>query len=195
MDEREKSIYAAGEALLAERLTQNIATIEATIHAAPEVYAETFLEALQTVLQQAVTAQEKGDKGSLRYICISYLQSSLHTGSYQLRLDAYDERQFGDIADACAYWSPQFIFQYMDDDMAYFRTHIGKHVVQVREHEVMRFAMRYSMHYFRIVQQFITELMEPLVASDALGAEALTVMFGGYMDQAVVLVERGQVEQ
>ena len=172
--------------MLAERLTQNIAEIEAAFQVAPEACSEPFSEAMQTMLRRAATAREKGEKGPLRYMYVSYLQSSLYTGSYQLRLDAYDERQFGDITDAYAYWSPQFIFKHMDADTAYFRKHIGTHVLRVREHEIMRFAARYAMHYFRVVEQLVTALAEQFVA----GADALTVLFGGYMDQALVLAKK-----
>jgi len=189
MDMREKSIYEAGEMLLTERLTQNIAKIEEAFHTTPEACSIMFFEAMQTMLERVATAQEKGEKGSLRYVCISYLQSSLYTGSYLFRIDAYDERQFGDLTEACAYWTPHFIFEHMDSDIAYFRKHIGKHVLQVREHEIMHFASRYSMHYVHIAQQFVTELVKPFVAQHIPDAEGLTIMFGGYMDQAVILAE------
>jgi len=194
MNEREKSIYAAGELLLSERLANNIAAIEQSHQESPEDCSAAFYDAIQTLLERVALAQVQADKGTLRYICVSFLQSSIYTGSYQIRIDAYDERLFGDLTDTHVYWLPDFIFQYITNDMAYFRKHIREHVLRVWEHEIMAFFARYIQHYFRIVQKFVSDLIRPIVLPDITGTQELTVTFGGYMDQAVVLFETGQVE-
>ena len=194
MDEREKSIYEAGEKLLAEQLEENIAAIEAAFQNAPEDCCVPFVEAIQTLSERVIQAQKEADKGPLRYLCVSNLLSSLYTGSYQLRIDAYDERLFGDMTDTCVYWSPDFIFQYMDRDMAYFRAHIGKHVQRIWEHEIMTFFARYMQYYYHLVQELVASQIEPIITSEFSDTPKLTVTFGGYMDQAVVLFEAEQVK-
>ena len=189
MDERERSIYEAGEALLAERLRQNIRAIDAAFQRAPEEYYAAFFKVIQDLLERVSEVQKQGNKGALQYICISYLQSSLYTGHYQLRFDAYDDRQFGDVTDTYAYWSPDFIFQYIAEDIAHFRRHVSKHIIRIQEHEIMHFAARYSLHYYQIVRQFIASLIESIISQIIPDAEALTVTFGGYMDQTEVLFE------
>jgi len=191
MEGREKSICEAGETLLAERLSKNIIAIETALQSAPEAYCLGFLAAMQDLLEQVAEAQKQGDKGSLQYISVSYLQSSLYTGSYQLRLDAYDERQFGDLTDTYVYWSPGFIFQHLDSDIVHFRKHIGEHVLRVQEPEIMCFVVRYSMHYYRIVQQLLTDLLIPMTQTLGIAAEEdLDITFGGYMDEAIALTEK-----
>jgi len=185
MTKREKSIYEAGEALLAQRLSQNIAAIEADMQREFGTHSGTFFDAMQALLTHAASAQEQGEKGQLRYICISYLLSSLHTGSYKLRIDAYDERHYGDLADSHVCWSPHFILGHLDSDMAHFRKHIGHKIVQIQEHEIMWFMKRYSMYYFEIALQFAADLIESIV-SDTRG---LTVTFGGYMDEGVIIFD------
>ena len=194
LNERERSIFEAGELLLAERLSNNIAAIEKVCQESPEDCATAFIEAMQTLMERVTLAQTQADKGTLRYICMGFLQSGPYTGNYQIRFDAYDERLFGDLTKTYAYWSPNFIFRYMNDDMAHFRKHIGQHVLRLREHEIMAFFAQHVQHYYRIVQELVTELIKPIVASDPSGEQELTLTFGGYMDQAVVLFETGQVE-
>jgi len=190
MNEREKSIYEAGDALLAERLARNINAIEKEFQTAPEEHCKTFFDAAKELLERAAESQAQGDKGPLRYISISYLQLCLYTGRYQLRLDAYDGQHFADLTDTHAYWSPDFIFHYIDADIAYFREHVCRRVPRVREYEVMQFALRYVMHYFQIARQFSIDLLEPVLAQSFSDTEvALTVTFGGYMDHAEVLYE------
>ena len=194
MNEREKSIYEAGKALLAGRLAQNIREIEAEFQSSPEEYCKTFFDAIQELLGRVTGEQAQGAKGPLRYIFISYLQLSLYTGRYQLRLDAYDDRQYADLTDTHVYWSPDFIFQYIDADIAYFREHAHRHVPRVREYEVMRFALRYAMHYYQIARQFAEDLIGSALAKNIPDAETLTVRFGGYMDQTEVLFETGATQ-
>ena len=193
MDERKKSMFEAGELLLSERLLNNIAAIERTYRESPEEYAAAFSDAIQVLLARVALAQAQSDKGPLRYIYVSFLQSSLYTGNYEICIDAYDERLFGDLTDTHAYWSPDFIFRYIKDDMAHFRKHIGQHVLRVREHEIMAFFAQYVQHYYRIVQTLVTELIEPIVAAETSDTRELTVIFGEYMEQGVVLSETGQV--
>ena len=195
MNEREKRIFEVGELLLSERLANNIVAIEKAYLESSEDHSAAFFDTMQTLLERVAQAQTQTDKGVLRYICVSFLQSSLYTGNYQIRMDAYDERLFGDLTDIHVYWSPDFVFQYINDDMAHFRKHIGGHVLQVREHEVMTFFARYIQHYFRLVQELVTVLIEPIIASDIFDVQELTITFGGYMDQTVVLFEAKQVEQ
>jgi len=189
MDEREKHIYEAGEDLLSARLMHNISKIEAEFQAMQDTDETRFYEAIQEMLLRVNAAQEREEKGSLRYIYVNFLQSSLYTKSYQLRMDAYDERQFGDMTDCCAYWSPQFIFEHFEQDMAYFRKHISSKVLRVREYEIMRFAARYAMHYFRMIQELVTVLIRPLVED----VEELTVLFGGYLDQALMVTDEKEM--
>ena len=99
MNEREKRIFEAGELLLAEQLTNNIAAIEEAYQEASESCSGAFYDAIQSLLKRIALAQTQTDKGDLHYICVSFLQSSLYTGNYQIRMDAYDERLFGDLTD------------------------------------------------------------------------------------------------
>jgi len=185
MTKREKSIYEAGEALLAERLSQNIAVIEADMQREFDTHSGIFFDTMHDLLTRAASAQEQGEQGQLCYICISYLLSSLHTGSHKLRIDAYDERHYGDQADSHVCWSPRFIFKHLDSDMAHFRKHIGQKIAQIQEHEIIWFMKKYSMYYFQIALQFAADLIESVVPE----AQPLTVTFGGYMDEAVIIYD------
>ena len=193
MNEREKSIYEAGEELLAERLAKNITEIEAAFRAAPEVHCKAFFDAIQELLGRTAEVQAQGAKGSVRYIFISFLQLGLYTGCYQLRLDAYDDRMYNDLTDTHAYWSPEFIFKYIDSDIAHFREnvdqHLGYHVGQVREHEVMSFANMYYTKYVQIARQLAADLVDFVFALGFPDIGSLTVNFGGYMGQTEVLFE------
>jgi len=196
MEKRQKNIFETGEIILAERLSKNITAIQEDFQENMEKYYGGFLRTIQNLLEQVEKVQERNDKGALCYICISYLQSSLYTGSYQLRIDAYDEKFYADLAETCVYWSPDFIFKYMNDDIDYFRESIGNHVVRVKTFEVMDFAGKYIMNYYRIVQQFVADLMIVIMEElDIQNRENVEITFGGYMDQSIDLLKERQVEQ
>ena len=187
MDKREQIIYEKGEKLLLERLFMNIEEIQAYVQNTPEECSEPFFQALQELLERVEIAQQEDKKSTLRYITISYLQSSLYTGSYKLRMDAYDERLYSDISETYVYWSPHFIMKYLEKDMAHFRQHIKAQIPQVQEYEIMRFMVRYSMHYNQIILQFLSDVLESAMA-DMQISEPLTVTFGAYMDENVVVI-------
>ena len=72
-------------------------------------------EKLQEVFQKAQQMQKVDRKGKICTMGVSYLQSSVLTGSYDLRIDLYDKEFYLDSAECCTYWKPAFITEYIQN--------------------------------------------------------------------------------
>ena len=70
-------------------------------------------ERLGEVFQKAQQMQKADRKGKICTMGISYLQSSVLTGNYELRIDLYDKEFYLDSAECCTYWNPAFITEYI----------------------------------------------------------------------------------
>ena len=83
-------------------------------------------EKLQEVFQKAQQMQKVDRKGKICTMGVSYLQSSVLTGSYDLRIDLYDKEFYLDSAECCTYWKPAFITEYIQKDIKYFKYNMLK---------------------------------------------------------------------
>lgn len=185
---REEQIYAAGEEILSERLTENMKKITADFKREPNLYDSHFSAKIQELMKKAETLQKP-----VRYLCFSFLQSSLYTKSYEYRIDAYDDTFYKDSEEICICWKPDFIFRYYEQDVEYFKKQIGTKVPRVKEYEIVSFCSRYAMHYHRITQQFIHDQMKGILSelsfNEAFSGK-LSVMFGGLYDKSIMLLEK-----
>lgn len=187
-------IYSVGEEALTPRLLKNMDAIERDFNENGEQYCGEFLNALKSLARKVIKAQQQDVKGEIRYLCFSFLQSSLLTKSYELRLDAYDEGLFKDLSETCVYWSPSFIFRYFEEDVKFVRIQLRQNIVRIREFEIENFLQDYARHYYRIVQRFIENQMEDIDLKSYLNGvrcgEGLSVTFGGYYDYSVQICEK-----
>ncbi|MFB6367940.1 hypothetical protein ACFCP7_28810, partial [Paenibacillus elgii] len=75
-----------------------------------ELIEQGFLAAFEAVCRQAVKLQEKGRKGDIYYVYISFLRTSIMADTAEYRMDAYDENWFLDPEECASLWSADFIF-------------------------------------------------------------------------------------
>ena len=101
-------------------------------------------ERLGEVFQKAQQMQKADRKGKICTMGISYLQSSVLTGNYELRIDLYDKEFYLDSAECCTYWNPAFITEYIQKDIKYFKYNIHGKVPQIRTYEIRNLWMAIS---------------------------------------------------
>lgn len=191
---RTKQIYEAGETLLLERLLENVEAIEKEFQQNSISLCKVFSNKINRLTQKVKEAQTSENKGAIRYLCFSFLQSSLYTNSFDFRMDVYDESFYKDLCETSVYWSPDFIFRYYAEDTIYFRKQIGYQIPRIKEDEIMTFCRSYILHYYRITQQFIqdqlVQVLQEIKNAGLVLADQLTVIFGGYFDRPILLMEK-----
>ena len=104
-------------------------------------------EKLQEVFQKAQQMQKADRKGKICTMGISYLQSSVLTGNYELRIDLYDKEFYLDSAECCTYWKPEFVTGYLLQDVEYFKKEIRFKIPQIKTYELQQFIDGYLLNY------------------------------------------------
>lgn len=120
-------------------------------------------EKLQEVFQKAQQMQKVDRKGKICTMGVSYLQSSVLTGSYDLRIDLYDKEFYLDSAECCTYWKPAFITEYIQKDIKYFKYNIHGKVPQIRTYEIQEFMDGYIINYLYLLAQFLEQIMPQIL--------------------------------
>ena len=110
-------------------------------------------------ISKAQQMQKVDRKGKICTMGVSYLQSSVLTGSYDLRIDLYDKEFYLDSAECCTYWKPAFITEYIQKDIKYFKYNIHGKVPQIRTYEIQEFMDGYIINYLYLLAQFLEQIM------------------------------------
>ena len=155
-------------------------------------------EKLQEVFQKAQQMQKVDRKGKICTMGVSYLQSSVLTGSYDLRIDLYDKEFYLDSAECCTYWKPAFITEYIQKDIKYFKYNIHGKVPQIRTYEIQEFMDGYIINYLYLLAQFLEQIMPQILckvrpAFREVMDDGMHVIFGEYMGKGMIIV--GETEE
>lgn len=150
-------------------------------------------ERIGEVFQKAQQMQNADRKGKICTMGISCLQSSVLTGSYEMRIDLYDKEFYLDKAECCTYWKPEFITKYLLKDVEYFKNEIRFKVPQIKSYEIQQFIDGYLLNYMYLLVQFFQQILPQVLAKaktlfQEVAEENMTVIFGEYMGKGIVVV-------
>ena len=150
-------------------------------------------EKLQVVFQKAQQMQKADRKGKICTMGISYLQSSVLTENYELRIDLYDKEFYLDSAECCTYWKPEFITGYLLQDVEYFKKEIRFKIPQIKTYELQQFIDGYRLNYMYLLVQFFKQILPQVLNKtktlfQEVAEENMTVIFGEYMGKGIVAV-------
>lgn len=150
-------------------------------------------EKLQEVFQKAQQMQKVDRKGKICTMGVSYLQSSVLTGSYDLRIDLYDKEFYLGSAECCTYWKPAFIARYLLKDVEYFKNVIRFKVPQIKAYEIQQFIDGYLLNYMYLLVQFFQQILPQVLDKtktlfQEVAEENMSVTFGEYMGKGIVVV-------
>ena len=105
MENRTEEIWATLASVIAERKERDWVQAIPVTESCKDVLLSQLSAALLSCNKQVLEWQRKGEKGDTAFIALSFLNSSVLTGEYDLRIDFYDDRFLVDTADAYAYFS------------------------------------------------------------------------------------------
>ena len=189
---RIKQIFDILNTLAGKRFIQSLKMIEDHCASFGDIIAAGIISKFRDAFVKTTDLQEHERKGAVRYLVLSHLYSAVCTGGYSIKLDIFDQRLYADPHEINVYLRLDWLYNYLEEDMAYFRKELIKtHITGLREYEMEQIRYRYIYYYHAAVKTFISESMPILLRLPEfvmLNVESeFEVLFGGYMDKAVVI--------
>ena len=189
--ERMEQIFTLTKPLAEERFKQIQAEIEAYCAKHGKEIADETVSAFRNAFLQAAKLQMSGEKGAVRYLVLSHLFSSVYADGYAVKIDCFDQRFYSDSAELEAYLKLDWLNPFLEKDMESFRKELAEHLPRLMGYELDRVRYRYVWYYHSIIRRFLTDIIGSLLELPEFGALAsepeFEVLFGGYMDKAVVI--------
>lgn len=148
-------------------------------------------KSIQECLKSAEIMQGQQGKGKLQYLVFSFLVSSVFLDRLELRIDALDDGFYLDEQESEGYYQPVFLRDRYLKDLDFLYQKAKGNFIRLQNYELADIKIEYTDFYqsllFRMTESLTGLIMETIKDSGVDFAEDLKILFGGYMDKAVVL--------
>ena len=154
-----------------------------------------IFELFEKLSGMGVYAQQEG-KGEISCLCISYLYSSLVTGTGEFCLSLYDDRVYFDDNPIYIFWSPVFLWRQFDKDVEEIICSFKKLGIRLKKYELDAVKIEYVEQFFKIGHKMFADYSKLIITtmknSTLKTTKDFSVIYGGYLDTATE-IWRGNV--
>ena len=192
-------VFTLIKPLAQDRFVESQALIERYCENNKGVIAAEVISAFKKAFIQAADLQREEEKGAVRYMILSHLYSSICTGGYSVKLDIFDRRLYADPHEIDVYLRLDWLSGFLAEDMEYFRNELAKRVPSLKGYEMEQIRYRYVYYYHSLALELLSEslpsILQTLEFQQLKVQPDFQVMFGGYMDKAVVIWPKAEVDE
>ena len=193
--DRAEQILAVVEPLFGARFQQSAREIETYCAEHGAEIAGATVAAFQDAFTQAAKLQASGKKGAMRHLVLSHLYGDAQAGCYTVKIDLFDRRFYADRAEVDSYLELGWLNLFLDEDMVFFQKELAKHFPPLRKYELEQVRFQYIGYYHSAALSYFRDGMPSIMQLpefQALEREPdFEVLFGGYMDKAIVIWRAG----
>lgn len=195
MQDQDEQIQNFISSQVAEWLQEDLLKMEQELPLAREKIIESLATALSQIFHKASELQKAENKGSVAYLCISFLRTNLLEDDWQYRLDLYDENFYLDSIECTENWEMEFVWNHLKWRMSELTDAI-KHSLyanKVRAHHLnqikMTMAEKYQQTAILLTKLLLPEVIERLDDAGVSKMSIITIRMGEYLDYNVPLYE------
>ena len=187
MASREEQLLSSVEDYLQQHTNETVSRIMADFDDQFGQILDEFHQVIKTCSEQTIRQQTDSDKGKLKYIIISFLNSSVITQTYDLQVDFYDDRMYLDENTATGYWRPGFMVPYLKlDDINTLQTLFSQKVTRVMDYEMLELQYGFIGILSSLYPHFCAKLIQHSrhLLCEVEKEDEIPVLFGIYMESA-----------
>lgn len=149
-------------------------------------------------LKLAGILQRQQKKGKLQYLVFSFMQYGIYLDNLEMRIDVLDDSFYLDEQESARYYHPEFLQERYIEDLKFLQKKVDEKFIRLQNYERMDIKKEYAHYYqsilFRMFESLTLVIMESIADSGVLMADDFKIVFGEYMDNAMVLYE-GEVRK
>lgn len=185
---RSEEMLNAVTPLWEERLNGNMNQIRDCFSLHQEEIVKAFCSRIiATVIKETGKMQERGESGEVSSVAVSYLYSSIATRSYDYEISFFSQEPFADPSGRSAYWHPQFLYQFADQDEAFIKKELSKRFIRVQGCEAELVVTELLKSYWGRAEIFFKILVEELKKREEFRKlrikETVTTIYGEHMGE------------
>lgn len=163
-----------------------------------EIWAE-LKACIHKLLLQTGEAQAERGKEQIQYLAFSFLRHSIYFNKLEYRIDVLDNRFYLDEQGLTEYYCPTFLQGRYVEDLEFLSKKAFEKLVRVQTYEITEIKQKYTALYDSIVMQMIENLtgliMDEITGNGIVITKRFKIIYGEYMDRAVILYDREESER
>jgi hypothetical protein len=144
MKNRTDEIWEDLSSVIEERSVRDIGQAKSVTESCANVLLSDLRAALLSCNDRASELRRRNEKGETAFIALSFLDSSVLTGAYDLRIDFYDDGFLSDIAEACAYFSYKHLIPIYRESIGVICGEAKKRFIRFMDYEEDALAWKYK---------------------------------------------------
>lgn len=189
MSGREQLLWDVSGRVLMDIWMQRVNVIKSDYEANHVRYDQEIIDKFENLLSEW-TSIHGNRKGELKYIIISPLGSGVITRSYELQIALFDQNLYNNENPICLYWTPEFIFKDVEEDMVTYRKKAAKEIIRLREDEVYEIRRRYALCHAYVAMRYMNGIIRQIYSLpvwEEAACDDTKVLYGTYMEQMMEL--------
>ncbi len=151
-------------------------------------------ETINKLLLYVDDMQKRYKKNKIRYFVCSFLRYSLYLGRLEFYIHIMDDGFYLDEQETGIYYCPQFLQEVYLEDLNYLYEKATKKFIQIQNYEFFDVNEEYTKFYYSVMYKMmksVSELiMETIEKSGIYIADDFKIIYGEYMDNAIVLYKK-----
>ena len=186
-DEREQQLYQSALEVLSDIWKNRLTVIQSDYESNHAKYDKDIIDKMENLLSRWKSSEPTG---TLKYVIISPLSSGVITKSYELQIALFDQDLYINENPLCFYWTPEFIYRDVDEDMAAYRKTAAKEIIRLREDEINEVRRRYVLCHAYICMLYMDKIVREVFETSIwkkVATDDVQVLYGTYMEQMVEL--------
>lgn len=169
------------------------------VQAEMDTYADkTWKELRDTIygiLLEAGILQKQNKKGDIQYLAFHFMQYGMYMDKLEMRIEVLDDRFYLDEEEAAGYYRPAFLLNRYLADLDFLYRKAGESFIRLQDYELEKVKEEYANFFSAILFQMMKGLsgliMELVKESGIRITDRFMMIYGEYMECAVILCEEG----
>lgn len=153
-------------------------------------------DAINIILQVASQAQKQGQKGDIQYLAFSFLRSSLYVDRLELRIEVLDDGFYLDRQEAAGDYCLTFLQERFLGDLSLLYRKVREKFIRFQNYELSAIKMQYGSYYdafsYRMIENLRELIVQEVLKSGISITDNFKIIYGEFMDKAVVVYEKGE---
>lgn len=157
------------------------------------IYLEKFVLQIDQYLDKILQMQIKEKKDSINYIVFSFLYSGIDLETFEIQLEAFDEKFYLDESPITGEVKSNILEKYWNTDWNNFYTFMQKKIIRLQYSDIYPYRKLFITKYKKLIRTFLLQFIPIIIFLEKFQkikkADDFRILYGEYRSKCEVLYE------
>lgn len=190
---KEDQIKQAADNYIVENILYPFSKIIDEILNDNSIYLEKFVLQIDQYLDKILQMQIKEKKDSINYIVFSFLYSGIDLGTFEIQLEAFDEKFYLDESPITGKVKSYILEKYWNTDWNNFYTFMQKKIIRLQYSDIYPYRKLFITKYNKLIRTFLLQFIPIIIFLEKFQkikkSDDFRILYGEYRSKCEVLYE------